>query len=258
MPPALPRAGVHNARLVQCLAALGLVAPAAAASVDPLGLQLGGWLDWTQAGEVAQALETRWDDVPPPTPLLLQRARWSLAAVPQVRRELGEALAGIVKGRPTPGAGLPRPGPGTTLDDMADYSPYRQHAFTQQRTLQARLDELRAQLRGHLARMGPSGAQMAALDAAWQTALAPREHQLLSMLPPLLGDRYEALRQEHLAALQADPGRPDGPTHWLAPGAWLARFAADLNEVMQAELALRLEPLEGLAAALRHEIETRR
>jgi hypothetical protein len=78
------------------------------------------------------------------------------------------------------------------------------------------------------------------------------------MLSPLLGDRYEALRQEHLSALQADPGRPDGPTHWLAPGAWLARFAADLNEVMQAELALRLEPLEGLASALRHEIETRR
>ena len=43
---------------------------------------------------------------------------------------------------------------------------------------------------------------------------------------------------------------PDDPARWMQPGGWLARFCADMQRVLLAELDLRLMPVAGLVAAL--------
>jgi len=43
---------------------------------------------------------------------------------------------------------------------------------------------------------------------------------------------------------------PDDLAQWMQPGGWLARFCAEMQRVLLAELDLRLMPVAGLAAAL--------
>ena len=43
---------------------------------------------------------------------------------------------------------------------------------------------------------------------------------------------------------------PDDPACWMQPGGWLARFCADMQRVLLAELDLRLMPVAGLVAAV--------
>lgn len=256
MPSALPRAGLHDARLLQCLVALGAEAPAHAAP-PPLAEQLGGWLDWTQAGEVANALELDLPAIAAATPLALQRARWALAGARQLPGQLAEALQPPrAPGRRSELRSIPRPHAGASLADMADFTPYRQHILGLQGQWQDRIEEMRTQLRGVLARLGPDPAQLAALDVAWAAVLSPRLHQSTAAVPHWLGERYEQLRRAHASGLAAEA--EDGPAAWLAPGGWLARFTAEMNDVLQAELSLRLQPLEGLAEALNQVIESHR
>jgi hypothetical protein len=63
-----------------------------------------------------------------------------------------------------------------------------------------------------------------------EQALAERERGLLASAPVLVGRRFDQLR-----------GTSDG---------WLATFHDDFRETLAAELELRLQPLDGLIAAL--------
>lgn len=99
-----------------------------------------------------------------------------------------------------------------------------QHAAWQQR-FELRLAPLRERLREALRVRSPALARLAALDALMQRALAAKERQCLAAVPGLL---------------EADAANTD-------PASALPRLTASL----QAELNLRLLPLDGLLAALR-------
>ena len=73
------------------------------------------------------------------------------------------------------------------------------------------------------------------------TLLARQERALLTTLPDWLGQHFDRLQQ---AAVDA------APPH-LSPAHWLDGFRADMRNLLLAELDLRLQPSEGLVAALR-------
>jgi hypothetical protein len=78
--------------------------------------------------------------------------------------------------------------------------------------------------------------QLAVLDAAFEQVLARREQASLSATSALLKRRFEQLH--------ADAAPPE-------------TFAAEWRQALLAELELRLEPVTGLAEALRNELKNR-
>ena len=105
-----------------------------------------------------------------------------------------------------------------------------------QRRMELSVEALRAHVRQALAQATPELAQLAALDAALEPLLAGREQRLLSGLPVLLKARFAALRAQ---AAQA----PDTATEGQR---WLHTFANEFEQVLLAELDLRLQPVMGL------------
>ena len=97
----------------------------------------------------------------------------------------------------------------------------------------------------------PRLARLAALDEVFEQALGGREQQGLAALPGLLTRRATALS----AALPDEDGEA-GDATW-PPRGWRGQLWAELQQALQAELDLRLQPLLGLLDALQHEAESR-
>jgi hypothetical protein len=105
----------------------------------------------------------------------------------------------------------------------ADFEDCRHRFRVHQQAMATATSTLRAQLRTALASATPAGARLAALDGVMATALAAREGHLLAGVI------------ERLEALQALELTDRGPT---------------VQAVLLAELETRLQPAEGLLAAL--------
>jgi hypothetical protein len=194
----------------------------------PLAERLGGWLGWADAILLSQALAAPAASAAPAPGAGNARAAldWATAALDRLQTELGTGFAdpelAAESAQPLPDAAVP-------LADLL--APYRLHHAQQQRGMAAKVASLRERLRGRLAALSPRLAQLAALDAVFDRALAAPAHQQLAGLPALLTRRAEG----HLAA---------DPRHWRA------RLWADLQRLLHAELDLRLQPVQGLIEAL--------
>lgn len=135
----------------------------------------------------------------------------------------------------------------------ADYTLYRQRHAELQRSFELRVGALRAQVRQAVCRIVPGLRPLAALDAALEPILIRQEQQLFSAVPALLGKRFEALRSRDPMA-QAKGGQADDSARAGHPGAWREQFRAEWRSVLQAELDVRLEPVQGLMDAMRREV----
>jgi hypothetical protein len=103
--------------------------------------------------------------------------------------------------------------------------------------MEERIEPLRQRLRTQLAAASPDGARLAAVDAVMEQVLAQREQLLLhGISTQRLEKRFQSLR-------------PPGDD--VAAGPWLDTFRQDMHAVLLAELEPRLQPVEGLLAALR-------
>jgi hypothetical protein len=111
------------------------------------------------------------------------------------------------------------------------------------------IGNLRGRLREMLGARSPGMARLAAVDAVMERALSPRERSLLAAVPVLLAGHFERLSQ----AEQQTPAdtQASGDAATVTPGAWLDVFRKDMQNVLLAELDVRLQPVEGLLAALR-------
>ena len=118
-------------------------------------------------------------------------------------------------------------------------APFRLHHANQQRAMAQRLASLREGVRKALTARTPELARLAALDAVLEHALAEPERQKLAVLPSMLVRRVALLRA----------AEPDGDADWPFKG-WRQSLWAELQQVLQAELDLRLQPLLGLLEAL--------
>ena len=117
-----------------------------------------------------------------------------------------------------------------TADATASFAQHRRRYVNRQQAMETAIGPLRARLRATLASRSPAMARLAAMDAVMEQALGAQEHRLLATVPALLEKHFERLR------------RDDQPAH---------AFGKDMQSVLLAELDIRLQPVEGLLAALR-------
>jgi hypothetical protein len=112
----------------------------------------------------------------------------------------------------------------------------------------ASIGPLRVKAREALASCSAGLRQLAELDATLDQTLGNRESDLLATVPSLLEKRFEKLQQTHQATL-VESGKTDDPEQWFLPGGWLALFCRNLQDVLLAELDVRLQPVTGLIEA---------
>lgn len=125
-----------------------------------------------------------------------------------------------------------------------DFATYRQRYQEQQRRMEMMLEPLRSHCRGVLTQANSDLHQLAELDAAMEQVLGEREKALLSRLPHWLERRFAQRKKAATLAEEAGVGAAE-----QGPQAWLACFEQDCQQLLLAELAFRLEPIEGLAQA---------
>jgi hypothetical protein len=227
------RPPVHGPTFIRLLANLvGADVPPAPPS---LADHLGRWLDWSHA----IALSTALDGKPAATDSDAHDSGSEEHECTRIRR----SLAGTIVGDRVP-ASPPRRAGGEAgeadASQAVDYPMFRQRHLSLQRSMQAATGGLRSRLRDTLAGKSAAMARLAAVDAAMEAALSPREQSLLAHVPALLGEHFERLHQA--ASAQATP---------TSPGTWLEVFRQDRQSVLLAELDVRFQPVEGLLAALR-------
>ncbi len=228
MAPGLPRTPFNSPPLVRLLAALSPTAlPAPAVPRSTVGERLGTWLDWTDAIALAHTLNQ-----PPAVgtaPASGGQTQTQTQTQPHAQGAAALALAGVRETRARAITADPVFQPGQADGD--DVVPYRRAAQAQQRAMAAAIGPLRAQLRGLLAAATPALAHLAALDATLEAALGDRERHALQAVVQRLAQHFQQLRQAR------------------APG-WLAQFHHAMQQVLLAELDLRLQPAQGLLDAL--------
>jgi hypothetical protein len=139
-------------------------------------------------------------------------------------------------------------------DEPASYAPYRRFHEAHQRDMEQRIAPLRSLVRDALTQASPRLAKLAELDATLEKILRPREGKLLARVPALLQPRFDRLYQEHRQSRIA-AGQTDKPADWMRTGGWLARFCENMQALLLAELAFRLQPATGLIDAYRHDMQ---
>ncbi|MFG6414144.1 DUF3348 family protein [Roseateles sp. DC23W] len=198
------------------------IAPAPAAA--PVAARLGAGLGWADAIGLSQVLATAPGSAADAA-TRREALDWALAALERLRADLAAGFDDAL---------LSRDADDVAPDNLplADLlAPFRLHHAQQQRAMAARVATLRDRLRPRLAEVSGELARLAQLDAVLERAMAGAERQALAGLPALLTKRAET----HQAV---DPRR------------WRARFWADLQRLLRAELDLRLQPVLGLIEPL--------
>lgn len=214
-----------------------------AAPAAPLTERLGACLAWTDVVALSQALS----QAVAPAPSVADAVAHPAARPADLGPIRDQAHAAVQRLHATLQAGFDDPllrreaaqaltDPSMPLADLL--APYRLHLAQQQRDMAQRVGALRQQLRASLARSGaPRLLQLAQLDLVFDRALAAQQPQALAVLPKLLFDtRVQAHRARDAAR-------------------WPARLWADLQHLLAAERAYRLQPVIGLLEALQAEAD---
>lgn len=209
--------------------------------------QLSQWLGWADAIALSAALK----GCPPSMPAGAHTpGEAGQSEFARVRTALQQAIAGHDKsaaarqGERMRAAARRDP---KAPPAVVEYASYRRRYVSLQQSMENNIAALRGRLRAMLASRSPDAARLAVVDAAMEQALAERELSHLARIPVLLEVHFVRLREAEQAAL-ADPSAGHGQP--VARGAWLRAFNQDMQRVLLAELDLRLQPVEGLVAAL--------
>jgi hypothetical protein len=189
----------------------------APAAPDAFTRALGTWFTWTDAIALSSALA--------PVPAL-PRAPGAAAARARIPAAHDRT--------PAREAARVRAAQHAAIAELAgveadSFAPWRERVIARQQAMEAAIVPLRRRLREALAGGTPAQARVAALDAAFEQALAPRERELLATVPRWLERSFGR--------------RPASP-----PAA--ASFRRDVVELLHAELDFRMQPVAGLLAAL--------
>lgn len=223
-------------------------------SSQSLSDRLSQWLGWTDAIALSSALNNA-----PPAVAAGARA-FGLAEkneCDRVRASLAKAIVGdsvfaAARRRGPAAQALPHDAPAQA---PVEYALFRQRYLAMQQAMETGVGNLRGRLRAMLAAKTPAMARLAVVDAVMERALSERERSLLAAVPGLLAGHFERLREAEQQALADAEASADvataAPAAPTPPGAWLDAFRKDMQSVLLAELDVRLQPVEGLLAALR-------
>lgn len=243
------RTNFHSSKLIRCLTELALVDTAA--PENALGEKLGLWVHFADA----ITLSAVHNDGAGTLPQMQPGADRSMQVA--VSLEFDKIQAGMMNAVITSCASSPGPTHITLhapvlalpLDLAATFLPYRRFYEAHQRDMELRVAPLRINVREALAKVSPKLKQLADLDATLENILRDRERKLLAKVPLLLKKRFEHLYKEH-QQLCIETQRADDAADWMQAGGWLAHFCSDLQMLLLAEVALRLQPAVGLIEAL--------
>jgi hypothetical protein len=273
MAPGLPRTHLSSSTLIRLLHEHA--GAEGAEAKQTFAERLSQWLGWTDAIALSAVLNgsstqvLRGGSAPVPSTVAAGRfmpARAVLAEFDRVRTDLAHAIhtdrviapqpPSPVKPKTTkrpPAQPQPADPPAPPPDDPTDFAPCRRQLTAHQRTMTERIATLRADVRLALTNQSAALGQLAAVDAVMDDALAAREKHVLSLVPALLERRFDQLRRANPAAAApaaapADPGPT--PTPVPAPPAWRIACGREMQDVLLAELDLRLQPVHGMIEAL--------
>ncbi|WP_418320691.1 DUF3348 family protein [Piscinibacter sakaiensis] len=214
--PQISRTSFNQSQLVRLLSDLQVAE--VADSPQTVAERLSQWVGWTDSIAVADILAGL-DHAPPRrTP----RAGSRTSAADDAAR-LRADLARDISADPL-----------LADADAADRASCRACYLAHQQSMQGRITALRDKLRTTLALRSAELGQLAALDAAFERALAARERQSLGAIPALLDKAF---------AQAPAAGSPDaiGPT---------------MQRLLLAELELRMSPIDGMIDALAEQAGT--
>jgi hypothetical protein len=275
MAPGLPRTHLSSSTLIRLLH--DHAGAEGADSKQTFAERLSQWLGWTDA--IALSAVLNGGTAPVPSTVASGRfmpARGVLAEFNRVRDDLAHAihadrvLAPLPPAPPKPKSAKPkRPAaqpavadaPAAPPEDPTDFAPCRRQLSAHQRTMAERIATLRADVRLALTNQSAALGQLAAVDAVMDDALAAREKHVLSLVPALLERRFEKLRGAHpaapadmppAAAPEESPSVPTTVPAPPAPPAWRIACGREMQDVLLAELDLRLQPVRGMIEALDH------
>jgi hypothetical protein len=221
----------------------------APASNDAFAERLSHWFGWTDAISLSAALDSPAAFAPPAFESAQAPASAEERELARVRATLGKAIATAASaGEP---ARIQRPIAKVVppADAPIEFTPYRHAYATTQQAMDITVAPLRRRLRASLTSASPEMAKLASLDTVMEQVLGARERALLATVPQWLERRFERLRQAHDAATAEEDTVATRPKR--GPPPWLATFHQDMRALLLAELDLRLQPVEGLIAALR-------
>lgn len=187
----------------------------------PITQTLAQALGWADALALSQVLDQSWPPGVAPAPACQAVLQEAQAALVRIQQELADAMQDPLLAADADARAAQRP----TL------APYRLHLSQQQRHQAARVASLRERLQQRLSQLGGPLAQLAQLDALLARALTEPERLAFAALAAQLWQRAE----RHLDT---------DPAHGLR------RVWQDLQRLLQAELAQRLQPVCGLLDAL--------
>ena len=273
MAPGLPRAGLNRrlnngfnrglgssfnrSKLVRLLTELGGAdagagagagadIAVASASKHSFAESLGLWLDWPDAISLAAALnKAAAANGLPDQAAASAAAHAALKEYARVAADLTQAMV-LAAGLATDQALLQGPTPGVVAVMGAvaatplEFAAYRRSYLAQQQLMAAAIGPLRGQVRAALAGLSPALGQLAALDAVLDEALQARQRHLLAKLPGVLEKHVTQLRSAPSAGLDQGQGA-----------------CQEMQGLLLAELALRLQPVEGMMEAMADELTRR-
>ncbi|MFC5520742.1 DUF3348 domain-containing protein [Polaromonas jejuensis] len=213
------------------------------ASRQDFAERLGEWLgvfDAITLHAAHQSINTVDEKKPSDAPL----AR-TFALEEEFQRVRTALVKAITAGGAAPASGKlvrnPVPQPEAATETDAGYAPYHQRYLDQQRQMALRIDALRAYVRQALTKLSPQLGQLASFDTVMEQMLGGREQKLLSSVPVLLERRFEHLRKTHQLGLDAAQQQDV--------------FGKEMQEVLLAELEVRLQPVVGLIEAFSKEVK---
>jgi Protein of unknown function (DUF3348) len=232
------RTGFNGSALVRLLSRLtdGDIRESEQASADRLSL----WFGWTDAISLSAALNGTPASLPP-APRGSVRADESECA--RVRAALAQAIAEDGSFAPAKARAAAATADAETPPDFA---PMRQRYLARQQAMETAIGPLRGRLRARLAAGSHDMARLAAVDVVMEQVLGARERSLLASVPAALEKRFARLRK---ARQDEETGAEDNAAGGHAD--WLAVFRKDIQDVLQAELDFRFQPVDGLLEALR-------
>lgn len=210
-------------------------------SAQALPERLSQWLGWADAIALAAALKNG-------KRAIEQATAGEGASCAEVRAELTRAILEdeLLVVRP-PSRSRMQARRAVVRNDDPDYVLYRQCYLALQQRMETAIGALRAGLRARLAAGAPEMAKLASVDAVMEQALAEKEYSLFLSVPARLEAYFAHLRQ---AAQAEDASGDDEQRPAQNARAWLDVFRKDMQRVLLAELDIRMQPAEGLQAAL--------
>ncbi len=148
------------------------------------------------------------------------------------------------------GAGIQAPSinTGTRAEALQTYDPYQRFYSMHQAEMAGSVQRLRVRVRSTISGFSAELHKLAELDRILSDSLAGHTQKLFNITPILLESRFKELLAAHRD--QAGGVNNDEPQQWLTPGGWLALFYKEMQELLLAELDVRLQPIFGLLEAL--------